>query len=107
MDQNAWVIERQISRGAMATWIRDGMYQPPPSFQRLYLSDLRYRDIVPLYGVGGTTLLVDANPHRAGLLFPENPYKFLIETEGFGAAAYDIGIVPVGLPNVEIIHAAR
>ena len=107
MDLNAWTIERRISRGAMAPWIRDGLYQPPPSFQRLYLSDLRYRDIVPLYSVGGTMLLVDANLHRAGLLFPENPYKFLIETEGFGAAACDIGIVPVGLPNVEIIHSAR
>lgn len=107
MDRNAWMIERQISRGAMAMWIRDGLYQPPAGFERLYLSDLRYRDIVPLYGVGGTMLLVDANLHRAGLLFPENPYKFLIETEGFGAAAHDIGVVPVGLPNVEIVHAAR
>jgi hypothetical protein len=52
-------------------------------------------------------LLVDANLHRAGLLFPEIPYKFLIETEGFGAVARDIEIIPVGLPNVEIIHAAR
>jgi hypothetical protein len=107
MDLNAWTSERRISREAMAAWIKDGLYQPPMSFQRLYLSDLRYRDVVPLYSVGGTMLLVDANLHRSGLLFPEHPYRFLIETEGFGAAACDIGVVPVGLPNVEIIHSAR
>jgi hypothetical protein len=52
-------------------------------------------------------LLVDANLHRAGLLFPENPYRYLIETEAFGAAACDLGIVPAGLPNVEVVHSPR
>ncbi len=32
MDLNAWAIERRISRGAMATWIGDGLYQPPVVF---------------------------------------------------------------------------
>jgi hypothetical protein len=107
MDLNAFVMERQVPPWAMAPWIHDGLYQPPTGFHRLYLSDLRYRDVVPLHGVGGTMLLVDADLHRAGLLFPEQPYKFLIETEAFGAAANDIGIMPIGLPNVEIVHAAR
>jgi hypothetical protein len=107
MDLNAWVSERPIPPAIMAASISDGLYQPPKSFQRLYLSDLRYRDIVPLNSVGGTMLLVDADLHRAGLLFPEQPYRFLIETEAFGAAACDLGIVPVGLPNVEILHSLR
>jgi Anp1 protein/glycosyl transferase-like sugar-binding protein len=107
MDLNAWTIERQLSHETMAPWIRDGLLQPPMSFGRLYLSDLRYRDIVPLHSVGGTMLLVDANLHRAGLLFPESPYRYLIETEAFGAAACDIGVVPVGLPNVEVVHSRR
>ena len=107
MDQNAWKIERRVSPEQMAPHIRDGLYQPPKGFQRLYLSDLRYKDVVPLDSVGGTMLLVDADLHRAGLVFPETPYRFLIETEAFGAAACDLGIVPIGLPNVEVIHAAR
>ena len=107
MDLNAWTIERQISPQAMAHWIRDGLYQPPMGTHRLYLSDMRYRDAVVLDSVGGTMLLVDADLHRAGLLFPEKPYRFLIETEGFGMAARDIGVFPIGLPNVEVIHAAR
>ena len=40
--------------------------------------------------------------HRGGLRFPEQPYRDLIETEGFGALAKDLGVVPVGLPRVEI-----
>jgi Anp1/Glycosyltransferase sugar-binding region containing DXD motif len=107
MDLNAWTMERQVSWQVAAYWIKDGLYQPPVGFQRLYLSDMRYRDVVALHSVGGTMLLVDADLHRAGLLFPENPYRFLIETEGFAMAACDIGIFPVGLPNVEVIHSAR
>lgn len=55
-------------------------------------------------GVGGATLLVDASLHRGGLRFPELPYKELIETEAFGVLAGDLGIKPVGLPNVEVLH---
>jgi hypothetical protein len=29
----------------------------------------------------------------------------LIETEGFGQLACDCGVRPIGLPNVEILHA--
>jgi hypothetical protein len=107
MDLNAWVTEWKMSPGAMAPWIIDGLYQPPPGHRRLYLSDLRYRDAVRLNSVGGTMLLVDANLHRAGLLFPETPYRYLIETEGFAMAACDMGIFPVGLPNVEVVHSPR
>lgn len=107
MDLNAWIAERQLSPAQMAPHIIAGLYQPPKGFERLYLSDLRYRDEVLLDSTGGTMLLADADLHRAGLIFPETPYRFLIETEGFGAAARDLGIAVMGLPNVEIIHAAR
>jgi hypothetical protein len=57
-----------------------------------------------LDGVGGTMLLVDASLHRGGLRFPEIPYKDLIETEAFGVLAGDLGVRPVGLPRLEILH---
>jgi len=80
--------------------------QPPKNTPlRLHLSDLNYLDRVELSAVGGTMLLVDANIHRAGLVFPEEPYRFLIETEAFGRIAKDLGVSPIGLPNVEILHA--
>ncbi|WP_432283650.1 glycosyltransferase [Aminobacter sp. BA135] len=85
--------------------LRGGLYQPPAKENtRLYLSDLRHLDSVNLDGVGGTMLLVDAALHRGGLNFPEIPYRFLLETEGFAALANDLGVVPLGLPKMEVLH---
>ncbi len=85
--------------------MRQGLYMPrTTSGRRLYLDDLRHSEKVPLDSVGGTVLLVDAALHRGGLRFPEMPYEHLIETEGFGRLATDLGIRIVGLPNVEVLH---
>ena len=65
---------------------------------------MRFVDRAPLVSVGGTMLQVHRSVHRAGLTSPENPYRDLVETEGFGRLAYDAGVEPVGLPNVEIFH---
>ena len=104
-DLNSFV-QQQVQRDYR--YFRDhlhGLYQPPMgTWGRLYLSDLRYLERVELHGVGGTMLLVDAALHRAGLRFPERPYRNLIETEGFAALARDVGIIPIGLPKVEVLH---
>ena len=84
---------------------KHGLFQPNRYYaERLYLSDLRHRPLVDLHGVGGTMLLVDASLHRGGLQFPELPYRNLIETEAFGVLARDLGVIPAGLPQVEILH---
>ena len=72
-----------------------------------------------LQSVGGTMLLVKADLHRDGLVFPPFPYgnesrnarpkhpewkRGEIETEGLGIMALDMGVQPWGLPDVEIIH---
>ncbi|RUU71389.1 glycosyl transferase, partial [Mesorhizobium sp. M2C.T.Ca.TU.009.01.2.1] len=74
------------------------------SYNRLHLSDVRHLDSIGLDGVGGTMLMVDAILHRGGLRFPEIPYRDLIETEAFGVLANDLGIRPIGLPRLEILH---
>jgi GT2 family glycosyltransferase len=85
--------------------LKNGLFQPPADFWfRRHLSNLRYLDRVPLHGVGCTMLLVQADVHRSGLNFPEVPYKDVLETEAFGYLARDLGVAPLGLPNVEIIH---
>lgn len=85
--------------------VKDGLYQPPPSISsRYHLSDLRHLPKVQLDAVGGTMLLVDASLHRAGLVFPEQPYEDLIETEAFGVLANHCGLKPIGLPSLEIRH---
>lgn len=107
MDLNAWVEVLAPTPAALDSYTIDGLYQPPPGRARLYLSDLRYHDRVRLDSVGGTMLLVDAAVHRAGITFPDRPYRRLIETEAFAALARDFGIEIVGLPRLTVIHDSR
>ena len=71
---------------------------------RSHFDDLRFLQRTPLTAVGGTMILVHASVHRAGVTFPEIPYDDMLETEGFGKMAADFGVIPLGLPNLEIIH---
>lgn len=54
---------------------------------------------VALDGVGGTALLVKADVHRDGAMFPPFPFYHLIETEGFAKMASRLGWKSWGLPN--------
>lgn len=99
---------------------------------RLHMHDLRGEgDLVELHSVGGTMLLVRADLHRDGLVFPPflygkshrrarafnhfvsiyRPWRLLkgvhrgeIETEGLAMMAHDMGYACWGMPNVEVIH---
>jgi hypothetical protein len=89
---------------------------------RLHMEDMRGRGRVRLDAVGGTMLLVRADRHRDGLVFPPffyggrsrwvrspNPWRGdqvgEIETEGLAIMAKDMGIECWGLPDLEIRHA--
>lgn len=71
-------------------------------------------ECVELHAVGGTVLLVRADIHRDGLIFPAFLYgranpriragRGELETEGLGVMAYDMGHRCWGLPNFEVIH---
>jgi mannan polymerase complexes MNN9 subunit len=54
---------------------------------------------VELDGVGGTALLVKAEVHRDGAMFPPFSFYHLIETEGFAKMASRLGWKSWGLPN--------
>ena len=79
-----------------------------------HMEDLRDQSMVRLDAVGGTMLLVRADLHRDGLVFPPFPYgldnshrrpgRGEIETEGLGLMAGDMGVECWGLPHVEIRH---
>jgi hypothetical protein len=82
---------------------------------RVHLEDLRSEgDLVELDAVGGTMLLVRADLHRDGLVFPSFPYGGRnsrirgnlgeLETEGLGMMAHDMGHRCWGMPNLEIRH---
>ncbi|WPH02579.1 glycosyltransferase family 62 protein [Acrodontium crateriforme] len=57
-----------------------------------------------LDGVGGSALLVKAEVHRDGAMFPPFPFYNLIETEGFAKMAKRLGWHAVGLPNYYVYH---
>lgn len=89
---------------------------------RVHMDSLRGgADLVRLDAVGGTMLLVRADVHRHGLVFPPYLYgrqsRFArdpsplvgrgvgeVETEGLGLMAKDMGIECWGMPHLEIIH---
>ncbi|KAH7329294.1 mannan polymerase complexes MNN9 subunit [Stachybotrys elegans] len=60
--------------------------------------------VVALDGVGGTALLVKADVHRDGAMFPPFAFYNLIETEGFAKMAKRLGWQPFGLPNYKVYH---
>lgn len=65
------------------------------------------RHIINLDGVGGTALLVKADVHRDGAMFPPFPFYHLIETEGFAKMARRLGWKSYGLPNYYVRHASN
>lgn len=89
---------------------------------RRHLDDHRGEGQVELDAVGGTMLLVRADRHRDGLVWPSwrhglahpsartdpaavgRPELGEVESEGLGLLAADMGITCIGLPDVEIIH---
>lgn len=57
-----------------------------------------------LDGVGGGAVLVKADVHRDGAMFPSFPFYHLIETEGFAKMAKRLGYDVFGLPNYLVYH---
>lgn len=62
---------------------------------------------IDLDGVGGTALLVKAEVHRDGAMFPPFPFYHLIETEGFAKMAKRLGWSATGLPNYKVILSPK
>jgi peptide chain release factor subunit 1 len=90
---------------------------------RVHMDALRGgANLVRLDSVGGTVLLVRADLHRDGLIFPPFPYgsespairrphplgaqiRGELEIEGLGIMAIDMGYQCWGMPNLEVLHA--
>jgi Anp1 protein len=117
------LIERLLATGRDIVQPHCVLTPGGPTFDRngwrdhglLHLEDLRAEgDLVRLDAVGGTVLLVRADAHRDGLVFPAFPYGHAnakirdntpeLETEGFGIMADDLGYRCWGMPNLEVIH---
>jgi GT2 family glycosyltransferase len=103
-DYNTFKLTPEAEELDWSPYIVDGILQPPKGFGRLYLSDLGQHDCVEVDAVGGTMLLIRADIHREGLVFPTFSYKLHIETEGLALMAKDMGYRCWGLPKLEIYH---
>ncbi|GLY66495.1 glycosyltransferase [Amycolatopsis taiwanensis] len=103
-DLNTFLLRPEAAALDWGQWVRDGILQPPKGFGRAYLDELRAHELVRVDSVGGTVLLVRADLHRAGLVFPPVPYQHLVETEGLAAVAKDMGTTCWALPKLEVVH---
>lgn len=118
------VIERLLAPGKHIVTPNCVLEWGGPSFDRnawrdhgrVHLDDLRGAgELVRLDAVGGTMLLVRADLHRDGLVFPAFPYGRAnplarpgapeLDTEGLGIMARDLGHHCWGMPRLEIRHA--
>ena len=117
-DYNSWQ-DSQIAADMAANMASDEIlfegYHDMPTYRTLMAmtadtSETRDQRVeVQLDGVGGTALLVKAEVHRDGAMFPPFPFYHLIETEGFAKMAKRLGWGCWGLPNyfVSISNALR
>ncbi|KAL1850066.1 Golgi mannosyltransferase complex subunit [Paecilomyces lecythidis] len=85
-------------------------YAEMPTYRTLmaYLADTgeerKQNKVIPLDGVGGTALLVKAEVHRDGAMFPPFPFYHMVETEGFAKMARRLGYESFGMPNYFVYH---
>jgi glycosyltransferase involved in cell wall biosynthesis len=105
-DLNTFRFKPEENQRDWTPYLIDGIIQPPRGEGRLYLEDMRDESITKVDSVGGTMLMIKADLHRDGLLFPSFSYKQYIETEGLAMMAKDMGYSCWALPNLEIVHAS-
>jgi mannan polymerase complexes MNN9 subunit len=107
-DYNNWV-DSQVAQDLAKTMNKDEVlfegYHEMATYRTL-MAYMPERDggtnaatVIELDGVGGTSLLVKAEVHRDGAMFPPFPFYHLIETEGFAKMARRLGWKSYGLPN--------
>jgi hypothetical protein len=129
VDYPADVIEQLLASGKDIVTAHCVTRPGGPSFDwnawrdsgRVRLDSLRGQSLVRLDAVGGTMLLVRADLHREGLVFPPflygrrspfardpSPFDALgvgeVETEGMALMAKDMGYECWGMPDLEIVH---
>ena len=103
-DLNTFQLSADAATLDWERYVIDGILQPPRGYGRRYLNAFAHAKYVALDGVGATMLLVRADLHRKGLIFPPLPYRRHIETEGLAQLARDMGHVCWGMPQLEVVH---
>lgn len=109
-DYNSWQ-DSSKAKNLAASMSKDDIllegYAEMPTYRTLMAMLPRgddERQVMALDGVGGTALMVKAEVHRDGAMFPPFPFYNLIETEGFAKMARRLGYKSWGLPNYLVYH---
>ncbi|PKX98038.1 mannosyltransferase complex subunit MNN9 [Aspergillus novofumigatus IBT 16806] len=111
-DYNSW-IDSSTAQSMAAEMGPDEIllegYAEMPTYRTLmaYLADTANpnpKKVIELDGVGGTALMVKAEVHRDGAMFPAFPFYHLVETEGFAKMAKRLGYSIYGLPDYFVYH---
>ncbi|XHG09784.1 hypothetical protein AWENTII_012825 [Aspergillus wentii] len=106
-DYNSW-IDSETAQALADLMTPDEIllegYNEMPTYRSLmaYMANLEAPEPkrrIPLDGVGGTALMVKAEVHRDGAMFPAFPFYHLVETEGFARMARRLGYSVSGLPD--------
>ena len=103
-DLNSFVRDPAGLRDDWTRYACDGLAQPPRGLGRRYLDSFRGQERVAVDSVGATMLLVRADVHRSGLVFPDFSDRGYIETEAFAMRAIERGHAALGLPDLEVFH---
>lgn len=110
-DYNSWVDSDTAKQLASKMGDDDILlegYAEIPTYRTLmamvYNENGKIDEEMPLDGVGGTALMVKAEVHRDGAMFPPFAFYHLIETEGFARMAARLGYQSYGLPNYLVYH---
>ncbi|KAJ5864929.1 uncharacterized protein N7529_006845 [Penicillium soppii] len=111
-DFNSWIDSKTARDMADAMGPEEILlegYAEMPTYRTLmaYLPDLKNLDptkMVALDGVGGTALMVKADVHRDGAMFPAFPFFHLVETEGFAKMVRRLGYEVFGIPDYFVYH---
>ena len=105
VDHSSFRLKPGAAEWDWSPYLLDGILHPPVGHGRTYLCDLKEQPLVELDSVGDYALLVRADLHRCGLIFPPVPYKYHIAAEGLAYLARDMGVRCWGLPQVEVLCA--
>ncbi len=105
-DLNTFILHPEKVESEDPAHLIDGLFQPPRGVGRAYL-DTAEDGWVEVDGVGGAALLVRADVHRQGLVFPSWSYRGYIETEGLAMIAKDMGVRCWGNRSIVVVHADR
>lgn len=111
-DFNSWQ-DSETAQKMAASMHKDDIIVEGYSEMATYRSLMAYayrenepiNQLMPLDGVGGTALLVKAEVHRDGAMFPPFAFYHLIETEGFAKMARRLNYKAWGLPNYKVRSA--